>query len=240
MKLEVVFENDAMIAFNKPSGLLSIPDRYDAEKENLHRFAEAKYGRLFVVHRLDKDTSGLILFAKNAETHKYLSGLFLSKDIEKYYLALVQGNPVATTDSIQKNIMPHPTLKGKMVINPKGKEARTDYEVVENFSGFAYLKLQIFTGRTHQIRVHMNHIGYPVVGDPIYGNLQAIYLSDIKKNFKLSQDELEERPILQRLGLHAFQLSFKDETGKGIYIEAPLSKDMNATLKQLRKWAPQK
>lgn len=237
MKPEVVFENEQLIAFSKPSGLLSIPDRFDAQKENLLRLAESRYGKLFVVHRIDKDTSGLIVFAKDEDTHRFMSGLFLDRGIEKYYLALVQGNPVQAAGSIRKGIMPHPTLKGKMVVNAKGKEARTDYEVLQNFSGFSLVKLQIFTGRTHQIRVHMHDLGYPVVCDPLYGKGSPVYLSAIKKKFKLSINELEEQPMLQRLALHAFELRFKDASGQEIHIQAPLSKDMNATVKQLEKWA---
>lgn len=237
MKPEVVFENEQLVAFNKPSGLLSIPDRFDTQKANLLKLAESRYGKLFVVHRIDRDTSGLIVFAKDEETHRYMSSLFLSRNIDKYYLALVQGNPAQPDGSIRKGIMPHPTLKGKMVVNARGKEARTDYEVLQNFAGYSLVKLQIFTGRTHQIRVHMHDLGYPVVCDPLYGKGSPVYLSEIKKKFKLSINELEEQPILQRLALHAFEVHFKDTGGHDIHIQAPLSKDMQATVRQLEKWS---
>lgn len=237
MKLEVVFENDQLIAFNKPTGMLSIPDRFDENKPCIKNIAETKYGKLFVVHRIDKDTSGLIVFAKNENAHKYLSSLFQSRDIEKYYMALVQGNPHLSSGTIEKGIMPHPTLKGKMVVNAKGKEARTDFEVVESFMGYSLMKLRIHTGRTHQIRVHMYDLGYPIVCDPLYGKGAPVYLSEIKKKFKLSIQELEERPILNRLALHAYEVKFVGENGENIHIIAPLPKDMQATRTQLQKWA---
>lgn len=237
MKLEIVFENDQMVAFNKPSGMLSIPDRFDETKPCIKTLAEQKMGKLFVVHRIDRDTSGLIVFAKNEETHKFLSQLFQTREINKFYLALVQGNPHMTSGTIEKGIMPHPTLKGKMVVNSKGKEAKTDYQVEQTFQGYSLVKLQIHTGRTHQIRVHMNDLGYPIVCDPVYGKGSPVFLSEIKKKFKLSIDELEERPILNRLALHAYELMFVDEQGNNIHIQAPLSKDMQATITQLQKWA---
>jgi 23S rRNA pseudouridine1911/1915/1917 synthase len=237
MKLETVFENENLVAFNKPSGMLSIPDRYDAEKPCIKNIAEKAYGKLFVVHRIDRDTSGLIVFAKNEESHKYLSQLFQSRNIEKYYIAIVQGNPFTPSGTIEKGIMPHPTIKGRMVVNAKGKEARTDYEVLQSFSGFSVVRLRIYTGRTHQIRVHMKDLGYPLVCDPVYGHDKPVYLSDFKKKFKLSINELDERPILSRLALHAHQIKFQDMDGQKIDIIAPLSKDMSATIKQMEKWA---
>lgn len=237
MKLDVIFENESLIAFNKPSGMLSIPDRFDATKMCIKNLAEAKFGKLFVIHRIDKDTSGLILFAKTEEAHKYMSSLFQGRDIDKFYMALVQGNPQIPVGSMAKGIMPHPTKKGRMVVNAKGKESRTDYEVVENFKGYSLVKLQIFTGRTHQIRVHLNDLGYPIVCDPIYGKADPLLLSSFKKKFKLSIQEEEERPILDRLALHAYELKFNDEAGNPIHIIAPLPKDMDATVKQLRKWS---
>lgn len=237
MKLETLFENDQIVAFNKPSGMLSIPDRFDATKTCVKNIAEKQYERLFVVHRIDRDTSGIIIFAKDEDTHKYLSQLFQSRNIEKYYLAIVQGNPFVTQGTIEKNIMPHPTIGGRMVINPKGKEARTDFEVLQNFLGYALVKLRIYTGRTHQIRVHMKDLGYPLLCDPVYGQDAPLFLSDIKKNYKLSVSELDERPILSRLALHASEIKFDDAAGKPIHIQAPLPKDMSASLKQLEKWA---
>ena len=122
-----------------------------------------------------------------------------------------------------------------MVINRKGKESLTDYEVLENFGIYSWIQFQIYTGRTHQIRVHVKEIGHPIVHDDLYGDGQPIFLSSIKHKFKLSKNEEEERPILNRLALHAYQLKFKGTDNKQYEFEAPVPKDLRATLQQLAK-----
>jgi len=187
------------------------------------------------VHRIDRDTSGLIIFAKNENAHKYLSKQFEDRQTKKIYQGLVIGSPAANSGSIEARMMEHPALNGTMIIHTKGKEALTDYEVLEDFGIFSFLQFRIHTGRTHQIRVHMKDLGYPIVCDPLYGDGKPLLLSAVKSKFKLSKNELEERPILGRLALHAYQLSFTDIDGKLIELEAPLHKDMRATLQQLAK-----
>jgi len=237
LKLETIYESDNIIAFNKPSGLRSIPDRFNAELPCLHKLAEAKYGKLYIVHRLDKDTSGVICFAKNEEAHKYLSMCFQGREVAKFYLALVNGKPMQPAGSIMEPIAEHPVKKGRMTIFRKGRPSHTDYEVIKSWAGYSLLKLQIHTGRTHQIRVHLEHLGTPVVADPLYGNGQPLLLSSIKKKFRLSGTDETERPLLDRLALHAQQIIFKDPLGNTINIEAPLPKDMEASVKQLDKWS---
>ncbi len=237
MRLEqlIIFENDDLIALNKPSGLLSIPDRHDDTLKAASTLLKQRYGQVFTVHRLDRDTSGIIVFAKHEAAHKYLSRLFESRNVEKYYLGLVSGEPVHPTGSVNAPIMEHPVQKGKMVTNAKGRPSLTDYEVLEAFGLYSLLKLRIHTGRTHQIRVHMKHLGHPVVVDELYGRKDPVLLSSIKKKFKLGKFTEEEKPLLNRLGLHAFQLKFRDEKGTELLLEAPLPKDMQALLQQLRK-----
>ena len=237
MKLEVIFKNEDLVAYNKPSGLLSIPDRYNDTIPCLYHEAAKHYDKLFVVHRLDKDTSGVICFARNEESHKYISGLFEGRDVEKYYLAIVHGRPIKQSGSIVAPIAEHPNHKGRMSIQKKGRFAHTDYEVLEKWNGFSLLKLRIHTGRTHQIRVHLQHLGHPIVGDPFYGNGSTLLLSAIKKKFKLSENEEAERPLISRLALHSNKLVLVSAGGERIEIEAPLPKDMAVTIKQLSKWA---
>lgn len=238
MKIEILYQDENIIAFNKPSGLLSIPDRYDPEKPCMKYLAEAQVKmKLFVVHRIDKDTSGLIVFAKHEEAHRYMSQLFEGRDVKKFYKALVLGNPHLEEGIIDKPLAAHPVKKGLMVVFTKGKPSRTDFWLEQKWHGYALMKLQIHTGRTHQIRVHMKDLGYPVLCDPLYGNNSEVKLSDFKKKYKLSIEEFEERPILNRLALHAYELDFVDAAGNAINIVAPLSKDMEATIKQLNKWA---
>ena len=131
--------------------------------------------------------------------------------------------------------MEHPTKKGLMVINRKGKEALTDYEVLEDFGIYSWIRFQIHTGRTHQIRIHMKDIGHPIVCDELYGDGKPVLLSSFKKKFKLSKNEEEERPILNRLALHSQKLKFIGANGKTLEWEAPFPKDLKATLQQLEK-----
>lgn len=232
-KPQVIFENDQFVVIDKPSGLLSVPDRMQSEP-SLKDMLLQEYGTIYTVHRLDRDTSGIIIFAKDEIMHKELSQLFESRDIEKYYFGLVHGRPAQSTGSIDAPMMEHPAKNGKMVTHQKGKPSLTDYEVEEQFKFHAWVKFRIHTGRTHQIRVHMQHIGHSIVCDELYGSPDPILLSSLKKKFNLSKSEDVERPLLSRLALHAANLRF---THKDVNynFEASLPKDLKATLQQLRK-----
>ena len=231
----IEFENDDFIAINKEPGILTIPDRHDDTQLSLYKMLNQKYGKIFIVHRLDRDTSGLILFAKNEATHKYLSQLFEKRNIEKKYLGIVRGSMPEKEGSINQPIMEHPVKKGMMVINKKGKPSLTNYQVVEDYGIYSLVEFEIQSGRTHQIRLHAKTIGHPIICDEMYGDGKPVFLSSFKKKYKLSQNELEERPIINRLGLHSFSLNFKDSNGKEFFLEAPLPKDMKALLQQLKK-----
>ena len=230
----LIFENDDFVALNKPSGLLSIPDR-EGKEVSLRTLLQDKYEQIFTVHRLDRDTSGIIVFAKNEETHKHLSKQFEQRQTEKIYVGLVIGSPVNKKGSISKPIAENTVKRGMMIIHQRGKESLTDYEVLEDFGIYSWMQFRIHTGRTHQIRVHMKDIGNPIVRDELYGDGKPILLSSFKSKFKLSKKEEEERPLLNRLALHALKLKFTDISGKIFELEAPLPKDIRATLQQLEK-----
>ena len=237
MKLEILYEDQNYVFVNKPSGLLTIPDRHHATLPSVSSLLGKEYEQLFIVHRLDRDTSGCICLAKNSEAHRYTSLLFENREVEKYYTAIVRGTPASKEGSIQEPLMEHSVIKGKMVINAKnGKPSRTDYQVLESFGLFSLIKYRLYTGRTHQIRVHSASIGHPVLCDELYGDASPIFLSSFKKKYKLSKLEESETPILDRLALHAAELRFKSIDGKSLVVEASLPKDMNALLKQCRKW----
>ena len=231
----VIAETENWIALNKPSGLLSIPDR-EGKEVSLKKLLIEKYGSIFTVHRLDKDTSGLIVFAKNETAHKHLSLQFENRSTTKIYQGIVIGSPQNKKETINASIMEYPVKKGTMVINRKGKEAITDYEVLEDFGIYSLLQFQIHTGRTHQIRIHMKDLGHPIACDEVYGDGKTILLSSFKKKFNLAKNVEEEKPILGRLGLHSQKLSFTDIDGKKHELEAELPKDFRALLQQLRKW----
>jgi 23S rRNA pseudouridine955/2504/2580 synthase/23S rRNA pseudouridine1911/1915/1917 synthase len=175
------------------------------------------------------------MFAKDEETHKFFSKQFEERTVEKYYLGLVHGSMPDKSGSMDGPIMEHPVFKGQMVINKNGKPSLTDYEVMEELGKYSLVKFQIHTGRTHQIRIHSKNIGHPIVCDPLYGDGKPVLLSSIKKRYKLSQHDEEERPMLNRVALHSCQLKFKDSEGKEFDLEAELPKDIRALVQQLRK-----
>lgn len=230
----IIFENNDFVVVDKPAGLLSIPDR-EGDELSLKRLLKDRYGEIYTVHRLDKDTSGLIVFAKNEQTHKYLSQAFEERTVEKYYQGIVKGTLLEKEKKIDAPIAQNSVKKTQMIVHKRGKDSVTDYKVIEGFGRFTLAEFRIHTGRTHQIRVHMQYDGHPIVCDELYGDGEPVYLSSVKKNYNLSKNELEERPLLNRLALHAHKLSFNDVSGRKFSFEAELPKDMRAVLQQLRK-----
>lgn len=236
MKLSelIIFENENLVAVNKPSGLLSIPDR-EGKEISLKEILLEKYPGIFTVHRLDRETSGLIIFAKNSAAHRHFSAQFENRKSVKIYNGLVVGSLLQKEGVMDAPIAENMVKRGTMIIHRRGKQAITDYKVLDDFKIYSWLQFQIHTGRTHQIRVHAKELGHPLACDAIYGDGKALYLSSFKNKFKLSKDVLEEKPLLSRLALHAFQLQIEDISGATILLEAALHKDLRATLQQLGK-----
>ena len=237
MQIDILYEDDDLVIVNKPPGLLVIPDRFNSALPSLNRILETRLGQqVWIVHRLDRDTTGVICFAKNEESHKYLSLLFQERGINKYYLGLLNGRVIPEEGRIEKAIIEHPHVKGKMITAKKGKASITDYKVLEQWPLYSLVQFQIHSGRTHQIRVHVQSIGHSIVCDEIYGDGKPFFLSTIKRKFRLSDKDETEKPLLSRLALHASRLEFKKEDGTEITAEAPLPKDIAACIKQLNKW----
>ncbi|MFT3902564.1 MAG: RluA family pseudouridine synthase [Niabella sp.] len=236
MKTEdlILFEDDMLVALNKPSGLLSIPDR-EGRETSLKDMLQARYGEIFTIHRLDKDTSGVIIFARTPEAHQYYSQQFEGRKTIKIYNGLVIG-ALQGEGSIDAPIAENMVRRGTMIVHRRGKQALTDYRALKDYGKYTWVSFRIHTGRTHQIRIHAKEIGHPLVCDPIYGDGKPLFLSALKNRFKLSKDVLEERPILDRLALHAAQLTIQTPTGETLTLGAPLHKDLRATLQQLDKW----
>ncbi len=233
---EILYEDSHLVVVNKPAGVLTIPDRWDKTKVSLLGIMnETLSSSLRMVHRLDKETSGLILFAKDVETQREISRQFENREISKTYFALVEGEVREASGKIELPLEEDPQHPGMTRVDEKrGKPSVTLYEVLETFRGFTFLRVTPLSGRTHQIRVHLSGIGHPLAVDTLYGKRSAIYLSELKPNFKKKNEG--ERPLISRLTLHAGGLRFKNLDGREITLEAPLPKDLTVTLKYFKKF----
>jgi RluA family pseudouridine synthase len=249
-EIPVAFEDEHLLALNKPAGLLTSPDRYDPERPNLMKLLHAairdgkpwaqerQLGYLANAHRLDFDTSGVILLAKTKPVLVALANLFGSDKPRKTYVALVQNTPPEAAFTVDAPLAPFPGRPGLMRVDPKaGKKSRTEFEVRERFLGWTLLTCRPITGRTHQIRAHLRHAGLSIAGDRTYGG-RPLMLSKIKEGFRLKPGT-EERPLIATTALHAESLSLAHPVhGTVITIEAAWPKDLSVAVKYLRKYAP--
>lgn len=234
-QLDIIYEDEDIIAINKEPGVLSIPDRYDPTVPNLYDMLVRIYHEIFIIHRLDKFTSGIICFAKNEDSHRHINIQFQERETKKYYFAIVKGQPPKEEGQIETGIKK--LSNGRVVIHDKGLRSVTKYRLLEKFKFHCFLELELLTGRTHQARVHLEYLGCPLVVDPMYGGEEGFYLSSVKKHYNIGKYE-EERPLVDRTPLHAARLVLRHpKSEEMLTLEAELPKDMNALLKQLRKWS---
>jgi RluA family pseudouridine synthase len=225
------------VVVNKPSGLLAIPDRYDESLPSVKSLVRERFGHAYTVHRLDRDTSGVMIMALTPEAHKALSMQFEGHAVTKTYLAVVSGVVDRDEIAIDIPIAADTRRKGLMKPSAKGKEAHTILRVLERFRLATLVECDLITGRQHQIRVHCSAIGHPLLVDPDYGRTEAFLLSTIKRRYNLAKGK-EERPIIDRLTLHARRIGFTHPaTGEHLTVEAEPPKDFQATLQVLRKYA---
>lgn len=237
-RIEILHEEEDFVVINKPAGLLSIPDRFDQGLPNAKHILREQYGEILTVHRLDRDTSGVLCFARTPEAHSHLSTQFADHQPKKIYWALVAGTPLLEEGSIDTALTEDLRRPGRMTTTVKGGlNALTHYRVIEKFADYSLLEVQIETGRTHQIRVHLQSIGHALVADPFYSRQSSFFLSAVKgRKYRLGKNK-EERPLLSRTALHAHSLEFiHPSSGATLQFEAELPKDMRATLQQLQKW----
>lgn len=214
MPLEILHEDEWLIAVSKPGGQATAPGGGIGEGESLQEQVAAQLGgKAFLVHRLDRDTSGVIVFAKDPETHRRLSVAFESREVGKTYLALVQGHTDAMAGEITEPLRAFGS--GRVGIDPRGQEAVTRYAVKERLPANDLLEVTPATGRRHQIRVHLYASGHPVLGDTRYGEL---------------------RPVggAIRLMLHAVELTLPDGEGNAMIFRADPPEDFNAIVESYR------
>jgi len=210
----ILYEDNNIIAADKPEGLASISEN-DTSIETLHSLLEKKYNqKLLIVHRLDKEVSGVILFARNSKTHKHLNDQFANRAVKKYYIALTHGIMPKEKGVINKPIREFGS--GRMGVDEKkGKLSSTAYKVLEKFDNYSLVELNPSTGRRHQLRVHLYFIGHPIVGDTRYGD------KEIQQKYP-------------RLMLHAKSLEFNSIDNKSIFIESTIPGSFNECILNLK------
>ncbi len=245
--LEVLFEDDALVVINKPPGMIVHPAKGHwagtLAGALVHRFEELSgvggAVRPGIVHRLDRDTSGVIVVAKTDAAHAALAAQFHEREVAKEYLAIVAGRPDRDADRVVAPIGPHPTHREKMAVreeHPESRPAETFFEVLERFPGFALVRARPKTGRTHQIRLHLMHLRTPVLCDKQYGGRARITAGELRAITRRScASELpDEHVLLGRQALHARRIAFSHPTsGEPLEFEAPLATDMEQLLTAL-------
>lgn len=232
---ETVREDEQLLVLDKPAHLLVLPDRFRPEIKNLFSILSEELGKVYVVHRIDKETSGLIVYAKTGEAHDALNEQFEHRMVENVYFGIVVGTPPAEMGRIDVPLLQSSKDAAIMKVSHRaGKEAVTEYRVLERFKGYAFLELRPRTGWMHQIRVHLQSIGLPLLADRAYGGGKPFLLSHIKPGYRSVGEEV---PLLDRTALHAFAISFDHpQSGERTNLSAEMPKDMSSTLKYLRKF----
>lgn len=240
--LRIVHEDEALVVVDKAPGMVVHPAKgnWGGTLVNALQF---HFGQLSavggperpgIVHRLDRDTSGLLVVAKDDRAHQALARQFEERTVGKEYLAITYGSPDCDSDFVERPIGPHPTNREKMAIRlPEdgGRPAVTRYEVVDRFDGYAVVRCRPETGRTHQIRVHLAHIGHPIVADKLYSGRSSLTLADL-----IGADSADAgRVLIDRQALHARSLELvHPRTGASMRFEAPVPADMVGTVEALR------
>lgn len=223
----ILFQDDNYIAVNKPPFISTLEDRL--ENVNLLGLARQYDERAQVCHRLDKETSGVLVISRNAEAYRHLSIQFEKRQVVKIYHAVVDG-----IHNYKDNLIDAPILKqddGMVKIDRRGKPAHTYFTSLTPYRFHTLMECRPVTGRMHQIRIHLTLLGAPIVGDSTYGG-KPFYLSQVKRGFNLKKDSIEE-PFMKRMALHANSLEFDDLGGNRVKVEAPYQKDMHALVRQL-------
>ncbi len=240
-KIKILYQDEFIFAVDKPSGLRVLPDRWISTLPNLLQLLtlhntvneSEKNNKIFVVHRIDADTSGLVLFARTAEAHRRLCMAFEKGEIKKTYLAIIIGRLEITHGKIDLPIAS--ARNNRMKVDPQGKKSITKFEVREKFGRYSLLEVSPLTARTHQIRIHLQAYGFPLAVDPLYTNIKKIHISDLKLGIRSQNDS--ESALISRLTLHAWRLQLKHPiTQENMEIVAEPPKDFKAILKALRKW----
>ena len=234
--IEILHEDEHILVVNKPAGLASVPEGFREDLPDLSSILSEGFGKVWMVHRLDKDTSGAMVVARTEAAHRILNTQFENRDVSKVYHALVVGQPDWQERKVVVPLLVNGDRQHRTLPDPEhGKPAVTQFTLLQRIRKFALLEARPETGRTHQIRAHAKFLNLPIACDDLYGDGEPIFLSTFKKDYRGKGDR-EERALIGRLALHAFQLEIiHPTTGETMPFEAPYPKDLRATVSQLGK-----
>ena len=215
--IDIIYLDHSLLVVNKPPGLLSLPDGYDSSVPHLRTVLEPEFGRLWIVHRLDKETSGVIILARDQESHSHINNQFENRTVEKTYHAIVCGKLDQEFMTINSPLRSNVGRRKRSAVDPLGgKSAITEIRILERFPNTTLVEAKPMTGRTHQIRVHLYSIGYPILADDLYG-------------------DDNETPIINRLALHALSIKLVHPgTGREIIFKSQYFQDYKNALAKLR------
>lgn len=248
-EIPVLFEDEHLLALDKPAGLLVAPDPDNTERPSLMKLlhdgiaagkpwaAQRNLTYLNHAHRLDAEASGVLLLAKNKPAFMALADLFSAEKPVRKQLALVWGNPPGNLFESEAKLSQHPLKPGEMCVDPRtGKKSHTKFEVLEQFSDWSLLSCSPLSDRNHQVRIHLKHAGFSIVGDELYRG-KNLWLSRLKRDYRLKPGR-DERPLMGRVALHAEELSLPHPvTGEMVTIKSEWPKDFRVALKYLRLYA---
>jgi len=248
-EIAVLFEDEHLLALDKPAGLLISPNPNQPDRPSLLAMLHDGISKkkawaqqralsyLMNAHRLDLETSGVLLLARSKPVLAKMADLFSAEKSSKKFVALVHGVPHGERFEVDAKLAPHPVISGLMQVDPKlGKRSRTLCQVLEQFARYTLLKCELVTDRMHQVRIHLRHAGFPVVGDTLYGG-RPLMLSRLKPHFRLKPGHTE-RPLIGRAAVHAEEFTLPHPvTGHPLIITAPWPKDLTVALKYLRSYA---
>ena len=213
--MKIIHEDEHIMVIDKPAGLSVLPDGWEKDAPYLLKTLEADHGKLWVVHRLDKTTSGVIVFARDAETHRDLNLQFENREAEKIYHALLQGNPKWNEKTAKHPLRVNVGHKHRTAVDDiNGKPSETQFKIIKRFHESALVEAKPMTGRTHQIRVHAFALGYPLLGDRLY--------------------HAEETDIITRPALHSYSLKIR-VNGEHRIFKAAYPDDFRAAIKRLKR-----
>jgi len=247
-EIPILYEDEHLLALNKPACILASPDRSELEQPNLVQLLHSgieqakpwakERGLVYLMnaHRLDFETSGVLLLGKNKPAFAAVANLLGAGRVRRKYIALVRGVPAQDRFEIEAKLSPHPVRPGIMRVDAKqGKQSHTICDVLERFSGHALLKCEALTDRPGQIRLHLRHAALTIVGDRLYGG-RPLLLSQMKRDYRLKPDQTE-RPLIDSAALHAEEFSFPHPmTNAPLVITAPWPKDLRVAVKYLQRY----